>query len=326
MSVLNKKPYINTVLESLSEENQVKLGNLINGTGDRTELLRIIGLPSGNRTNITTDDKGVHLCSLQIGGNLYNGYLMYSDDVCCLAWFTDFQTISMFNINVETQEYAIVSEYLDITELRGSLNILLVESGHAVKVQADDVDSGDATEGYALIADGNGGATWGEVSGGGATVYDFSNNANATLEDLLSEFGTSGTKTIVIKYDNGFGYTNSITGLFKVVDNHTNVLELYFQVNNNKLNGYRNYSITDTLANLGTILISTFFNTDTYLQEYSLPTTPSGIDNGKCLMPVYNMGYWELGYASPFPTLPSDASSKTYVLKAVNGTLTWVEE
>ena len=62
MSVLNKKPYINAVLESLDDVSV--LATLMNGGGDRTELLRTMDYPSGNRTNITTSDKGAHLCSL----------------------------------------------------------------------------------------------------------------------------------------------------------------------------------------------------------------------------------------------------------------------
>lgn len=35
---------------------------------------------------------------------------------------------------------------------------------------------------------------------------------------------------------------------------------------------------------------------------------------------------YEVTGIKELPVLPTDASTKTYVLKAVNGTLTWVEE
>ena len=162
-------------------------------------------------------------------------------------------------------------------------------------------------------------------AGGGITEYDFSNNQNATLADLINEFGTNLTETITIKYVSSWGYPAFLTGIFKVEDPHTSTLQLYFKEDNATLNGYKIYSIEDSLTNLEQITIGSFFSSPTYLQEYSLPKTPSSANSGKCLMPVYNMGNWELGYASPLPSLPEDASTKTYVLKAVNGIMDWFE-
>ena len=129
MSVLNKIPFINNVLAHLSDEELKALLSLMNGLGDRTELNRILGIPSGNRTNISAADKGVHMCSLQIGPTLFQGYLLYSDFACVLLAFTDFQIIVSLNIDVANNNFEKVTEYLDINELRSQVNDLLTEAG-----------------------------------------------------------------------------------------------------------------------------------------------------------------------------------------------------
>ena len=132
MSVLNKVPFINQVINDLNDEELASLLNLMNGSGDRTELLRTMNVPSGNRTNISSGDKGVHMCSLQVGRTLYYGYLLYTDVWCVLVHFTDFQTLSIFNIDVANVGIETVSEYLDIDELRGIMGDLF--DGERIKL------------------------------------------------------------------------------------------------------------------------------------------------------------------------------------------------
>ena len=132
MSVLNKVPFINQVINDLNDEELASLLNLMNGSGDRTELLRTMNVPSGNRTNISSGDKGVHMCSLQVGRTLYYGYLLYTDVWCVLVHFTDFQTLSIFNIDVANVGIETVSEYLDIDELRGIMGDLVAPSNGGI--------------------------------------------------------------------------------------------------------------------------------------------------------------------------------------------------
>ena len=146
MSVLNKIPFINSVLESLSSENLASLKDLMNGLGDRTQLLRTMDIPSGNRTNITSSDKGVHMCSLQVGPTIFNGYLLYSDDHCVLLFFTDFQRINMFDIDVAKNHLETVDEYLDINELRSTLGDLVGETGSGRKFYKFDFGFGGGAD------------------------------------------------------------------------------------------------------------------------------------------------------------------------------------
>lgn len=163
MSVLNKVPFINLVLSSLSKDYLLTLASLMNGEGDRTELNRTLDTPSGNRTNISVSDKGVHMCSLQCGTVLFHGYLLYNDSYCVLIHFTDFQRLSMFDIDATNKQFETVSEYLDINELRSIVGDLLVEAGEDVTIQVDDIESGEEPAGKMIASDGEGGAEWVDV-------------------------------------------------------------------------------------------------------------------------------------------------------------------
>ena len=170
MSVIGKKPYISKVLDTLTNTELKTLQNLMNGSGDQTELLRILGYASGNRTPITVADKGVHVCSLQVGPTLYKGYLLYTNSFCTLVNFTDFQVLSLFEIT--EKEFNTVSEFLDINELRRLVNEKLIIAGELVSVDVADIDSGSEPAGKAIVSDGEGGAAWGEASGGGDLLVE----------------------------------------------------------------------------------------------------------------------------------------------------------
>ena len=149
MSVLNKTPFINSVLKALGKDNLETLRDLMNGEGNRTVLFRTMEVPSGNRTHISSADYGVHLCNLQVISSLFNGYLLYIEGgACVLLSFTDFQNVNIFNIDMEKYSIAKISEYLDINELRYIVNDLLVQEGEMITVQVDDIDSGSTAQGW----------------------------------------------------------------------------------------------------------------------------------------------------------------------------------
>ena len=123
MSVLNKKPFIKTLLESMPTEDLQNLLSLMDGGGDRTPILRTLNTVPGNgRSHFSDADLGVHMCSLQIGYTLYSGYFIMNSEYSVLLQFTDFQRIQMFQIDVAGNNYHIVDEYLDINELRSELD------------------------------------------------------------------------------------------------------------------------------------------------------------------------------------------------------------
>ena len=162
MSKIQGKPFVETVLNTLDKDGVNDLLKLLNGK-EQTPLFRSLI----NKTNyITSDDKDkIQYITLETWNRVYSGYLVYNDDYCVLFGFNlNNQELSIVNINNTTfNSYQLVKEQLSILELRSYINDLLVEAGELVKVQADDIDSEEATAGQALLADGSGGAEWGTV-------------------------------------------------------------------------------------------------------------------------------------------------------------------
>lgn len=108
MSVINRKPFIKTVLDSLAIDELADLLNLVDGgRGD-----------SISRTPLTIDedDMGVHRCQLAIKEGLFTGYLLFSADVCALVFYADKQSLGI--IEIEDGDYKFIDEPLSITDLR----------------------------------------------------------------------------------------------------------------------------------------------------------------------------------------------------------------
>ena len=121
MSTINKKPYIKSLFESMSDTDLNTLSTLMDGGGNQTAIRKTMNVPSGDKTKIDSDDKGVHLCSLEINYSVFMGYLIYNDDYCCLIWFTDSQVLKCFDIDVSKNEIKTINEELNILELRSAL-------------------------------------------------------------------------------------------------------------------------------------------------------------------------------------------------------------
>lgn len=123
MSVIDKKPFLISLIETLTEEQISALKVMMNGGGNPTVLMRTMHIsPLGERTHLTAADKGIHRCNLEVDFSLLNGYLIYNDTYCVLIVFTDFQTLSWYTIDVENQEIAKITEELSILELRSELD------------------------------------------------------------------------------------------------------------------------------------------------------------------------------------------------------------
>ena len=127
MSVINKKPFIKTLIESLSDSDLTTFRTMIDGGGSQTVLLRTTSntYVNSERTRITNSDKGVHRCSLEVQGGLYtwNGYLLFNDDYCVLIYYSDsFQGLGWLKVLPGFQETQYIGEELSITELRSELD------------------------------------------------------------------------------------------------------------------------------------------------------------------------------------------------------------
>ena len=144
MSTINKKPYINTVLESLTPEEKATLKSLINGEGDAPVFRSI--LPYGS-PKLTASDKGIKRVDLEVStllaSNVYRGYLIYNDSLCVLIVYYSFKNQGLKLIKLELGndgfwEYNLKPCELGIVELRSELD------------DAGDIDPVDLTH-YAKI-------------------------------------------------------------------------------------------------------------------------------------------------------------------------------
>lgn len=154
MSVINKKPLISKVVSDLTAAEKNKL--LLGLNGGLSKSVKVFN-------SLTTTDKDISLLDLKFDDGVKTGYLIYNDSVSVfIAFYSDTQRLSLFNLDITQHTYTSSREYLTIDELRNVVELGLIEQGEHLKVQADDIDSGSATAGLVLTADGEGGATWEE--------------------------------------------------------------------------------------------------------------------------------------------------------------------
>jgi len=119
MSVLNKIPYISALIGSMSAEELTTLTNLMNGSGNRAPLRRTVNpIDDASCPHITSEDKGVHMCSLTCNYTNFTGYLVYTDDYCALLSFTDSIVLKVFDIDVTNVGIRTIDEAITVLELR----------------------------------------------------------------------------------------------------------------------------------------------------------------------------------------------------------------
>lgn len=136
MSVIDKKPFINSVLESLTTEQVASLKQLINGQGAATVFRSLI---EGSPAKLTATDKGVAAVKLELSGNpaqtVYDGYLIYNNTYCVLVAYSGEKNQQLTLIEMEQNaagiwSYQILPCEISILELRSELD----DSGDAAEI------------------------------------------------------------------------------------------------------------------------------------------------------------------------------------------------
>lgn len=218
MSVINKVPLINTILSGLSKEQLQSLRDLVNGDYTKSDVIFRTCKPLGEN-KLTAADKGIKPIQIEIKNpvaaqQIYEGYLIYTDDGCWVISFANdgAQCLLILTID-ENLNVEIESACCSVLELRSELDDQLTADGGDIVVTANDIDSGSATEGQALVADGNGGAIWGEAAGGGGDFEEL---------DVRNENGT----TLLEVYE----------AIIALHPEGTNNGPLYFKIKYNDLN------------------------------------------------------------------------------------------
>lgn len=202
MSRVQAKPYIESVIGSLSDEQKSALKSLINGYS-KTPTFRSL---TNKSHAITTDDKGVKFVALEMPDGVETGYLMYTDTYCALASFHEnTQEMNLWEIDVTGQTCERVDEELSILELRSTLfdEAEIVGMENPMTAAGDIIVGGTSgapgrlavgTEGQVLKV-GSSGIEWGSDTAG-------MENPMTAANDLIVG-GVDGAATRLAKGNNG---------------------------------------------------------------------------------------------------------------------------
>lgn len=127
MSIIGKKPFINTILDSLTKTQIQTLEKLI----DKLEKPILVSL-YGQEKLLSQENIGVSYVTLkmeELSGKICNGILCYTgDDYCGFFVFReDNAVIEEYKINPKTRTFARIYEYLTAEELRRTIDDILEE-------------------------------------------------------------------------------------------------------------------------------------------------------------------------------------------------------
>ena len=192
MNGMNFKPFITKVLDSLSDTDVGDLYELMNKHSDAFTHRSLIDA----NNLLTNEDKGVGLFTIQLDEEtIRTGYLLFNDDYCVLLGYVS-NSERVVEYLIANNNFKVVKEYLTTDFLRHEVAIRAIEVGEqgSITVQADDIDSGDATEGQVLAADGDGGAKWENLmntitestveTGDAVKLFGFDSQGNLVSDDI----------------------------------------------------------------------------------------------------------------------------------------------
>ena len=163
MSVLRKKPYIEEQLAKLTGPQLVQLRTAMNNNGPETFYSLV------DSSHFIPENQGIIAAvrlEVEKEKPAYNGILISTSDVCMLIGYHRFQDLALFEIELGERTYRRIKEYCDINELRRCLDDALETEVPDFDVTAETIDSGEATAGQVLTANGEGGAAWEDAGGG----------------------------------------------------------------------------------------------------------------------------------------------------------------
>ena len=136
MSVLNKKPFIQTLIESLSDDEKKSLLSVINGSGTTPKYSLVL-----RDLSVSTS---IERCLLETKTHLYNAYKIYKSNKITFLTYGQGQEMGIYQVNYPYYERELkgkINEPLDINELRRILADVMNEEGEVSQVVITNIKS-----------------------------------------------------------------------------------------------------------------------------------------------------------------------------------------
>ena len=307
MSILRKIPKIEQVLDNMSIESLKRLESLMNSGNGATETYTLFG--GENKLNYVNKDLGVWYCNIELERNtsVETGFLIWESTTKALFISFDItQCLKEYEIDLTNYTYTKINEKLSIEEFRR----VLEDNINKEVVHID--TSGNVEIGKNLVVDGK------VILNGKQDLVDTSGN------ELISG-GGGDIKNVVV---NGAEFTWDVSQVNAETDKIINsslfgIMNLVIMDGNNY--GYSQVNATyDEMGETISYYRLKFDGSVEYINT-SLLIQKDNYQNNQCSIYIISSNGVKTVDFLTNPELPSDASTKTYTLKAVNGVLTWVE-
>lgn len=292
MSILRKIPKIEQVLDNMSIESLKRLESLMNSGNGATETYTLFG--GENKLNYVNKDLGVWYCNIELERNksVETGFLIWESQTKALFVSYDItQCLKEYEIDLTNYTYVKINEKLSIEEFRR----VLEDNINKEVVHID--TSGNVEVGKNLVVGGK------VILNGKEDLVDTSGNV------LIS--GSSGGNSI-------FDITPYLTSETSMSIEGYNALREFVLSNKG---GMIKMAVNDSDAfyyNCMSISLNDIIFSSAGAIGFAIQGLLLVVDEGGNVQKVETI-------ISNIPELPSDASTKTYTLKAVNDVLTWVE-
>ena len=188
MSVIGKKPFVNYIINELNKTQVSTLASLMDNLGSPT----LVSL-YGTENLISNSNKGVTYVMLkmeQLTNETLNGILIFTDNDHCGLFVinNDSPIIAEFKIDPVNRTYAQINEHCSAEELRQICGDRIADI-EVSSVTASDINSGTATNGQVLTANGSGGAAWADAGASAGLVFTNVSASSWTADETYADYG-----------------------------------------------------------------------------------------------------------------------------------------
>lgn len=139
MSLIRKKPFIQSVIDTLSSEELSALTTVLNSGGNNVNVSLVTGnFEKGEGKAITSSITPVYI-ELELN-KFYSAILIWNASYCVAVAYHRFPDVRIFKINATTKTYEVVNEPCDINELRRVVEVASIEAEAGSGTQVTFVD------------------------------------------------------------------------------------------------------------------------------------------------------------------------------------------